>query len=392
MKIAIVHLSLNTEGGDARMVYLKARALIESGHQVSIFTSAFDAASFSELHQGLDIVVVPAGMPKIYRGGNLVRNVIARLKFYLFSQRAVRAIFDRLEEFDILDCHNDASYKLGFLYKKKYPNARVFWTMNNCPFYRTKKANILFEFASRIYAFTERISVLRHLKSIDVVITNDDEQSEVFLKTTGLSPVLMRIPVDFEDFYQPVRVPFPDAPVVLLSVGSLSPARKFEDTISAVSALKRRGMRSRAVIVCKDFWGNHKYRRLLISLAQSENVESEIEFHFDGVSDAELRSIYSRSSVFVFPNTRRIWGMAAIEAMAAGLPVVVSSSTSIAEVLESGRHALFSKPGDPESIADCIQSLYRDELYRTLASAGQEFVHKNLTWQSYISRYIKLGL
>ena len=82
-----------------------------------------------------------------------------------------------------------------------------------------------------------------------------------------------------------------------------------------------------------------------------------MDFYFEGVSDKELFALQAKTFAFIFPNHIKIWGMAAAEAMAAGLPVVVSDSTSVAEAMTDGENALFVRPGHPEEIAAKVKML-----------------------------------
>lgn len=107
------------------------------------------------------------------------------------------------------------------------------------------------------------------------------------------------------------------------------------------------------------------------------------------MSEGGLLEAYEKSDVFVFPNHIKIWGLAAFEAMAAGLPLVVSNITSIAEVLRDNENALFVEPLRPEQIAHKVEQLLKDPLvYKEIATAGQEFVKKELTWDAYAKRFL----
>ena len=76
---------------------------------------------------------------------------------------------------------------------------------------------------------------------------------------------------------------------------------------------------------------------------------------------------------------------------AAGLPVVVSDITSIAEVTTDGENALFVRPAHPEEIAEKVKMLLNNkEKYESIAQAGQEFVKQNLNWQVYVKKFLTI--
>ena len=64
--------------------------------------------------------------------------------------------------------------------------------------------------------------------------------------------------------------------------------------------------------------------------------------------------------LFVLPSLHEGLPVALVEAMALGVPAVVSSVGGVPEVLEHGRHGLLVPPGQPRQLADAVVSLLRD--------------------------------
>jgi len=81
--------------------------------------------------------------------------------------------------------------------------------------------------------------------------------------------------------------------------------------------------------------------------------------------------VLGKSNVFVMPSSAEGFCVAAVEAMAAGLPVVVSDIPVFHEVV--GEPGLFADPNDPTAFADAISDLLRDpERRRTLGQANRD--------------------
>ena len=74
--------------------------------------------------------------------------------------------------------------------------------------------------------------------------------------------------------------------------------------------------------------------------------------------------------IFVMPSLNEGFGVAALEAATAGLPVIASAVGGLLEVVEHGRTGLLVKPGQPALLAKAIQQLASDSASRV--SMGSE--------------------
>jgi glycosyltransferase involved in cell wall biosynthesis len=76
-------------------------------------------------------------------------------------------------------------------------------------------------------------------------------------------------------------------------------------------------------------------------------------------SDA-LRDLFHRSDVFVLPSRSECFGIATVEAMAAGLPVVATDVGGAADIVDNGRTGYLIPGGDSRSLANALDSLTSD--------------------------------
>jgi glycosyltransferase involved in cell wall biosynthesis len=102
------------------------------------------------------------------------------------------------------------------------------------------------------------------------------------------------------------------------------------------------------------------------------------------VPNLELPGIYSLSKIFLYPSLRESFGIPMLEAMACGVPVITSNTSSMPEV--GGNAALFIDPFKPEQITDAMVKLLSDPLLcSNLIAAGFEqsakFTWKNMALQ-----------
>jgi glycosyltransferase involved in cell wall biosynthesis len=79
------------------------------------------------------------------------------------------------------------------------------------------------------------------------------------------------------------------------------------------------------------------------------------------VPDEDLPCIFAMATVFCFPSYAEGFGLPALEAMAAGVPVVVSNTTALPEVCaEAGNYV---NPGNPQELASMIDRLLSDKKF-----------------------------
>jgi glycosyltransferase involved in cell wall biosynthesis len=144
----------------------------------------------------------------------------------------------------------------------------------------------------------------------------------------------------------------------------------------------------------------HKNHQMLIDLAERINSSRNVA-HFllcgaDGPTRADLESVaqdiesvsvffdvpdvaevMAASDVFLFPSSNEGFGIVAIEAQAAGLPVVASNLATIREALAPELHSLTFSPDDIDAATENLWRLLADsELYAALSSAGQSWIKK----------------
>ena len=98
--------------------------------------------------------------------------------------------------------------------------------------------------------------------------------------------------------------------------------------------------------------------------------------HFLGECAAnELAAIYAASDICIWPSVNEAYGMAMLEAQAAGIPVVSCAVRGVPDVVCDGRTGLLAAPGDAAALADLARELIRDPARRTaMGQAAAQFV------------------
>lgn len=170
------------------------------------------------------------------------------------------------------------------------------------------------------------------------------------------------------------------APTVLF-VGGLEPRKGLEFLLHALEDIVVRVPDVRLIAVGKtgfrgtDEWG------WFLTLADRIGVRERIDFH-ESVSQETLLQFYADCDVLVMPSRTEGWGLALMEAMACGKPVVASRAGGIPELVRDGVDGILVRPGDVRGIAEAVTRLLTDSgLRKALGAAGRERV-KEFSWDS----------
>jgi glycogen(starch) synthase len=116
---------------------------------------------------------------------------------------------------------------------------------------------------------------------------------------------------------------------------------------------------------------------------QAKNMGLETRFSFTGYIDDDTRNaLYRSAAVAVFPSLYEPFGIVALEAMAAGVPVVVADTGGLATIVSHGETGLKCCPGDAASLAAQIVALLKNPvLAGRLARQAKALVGEKYAWQ-----------
>lgn len=156
----------------------------------------------------------------------------------------------------------------------------------------------------------------------------------------------------------------------ILFVGSLQPRKNLQALWIAWSEIKNEYQNLWLVIA-----GRHSSIYAKTELAASERV------HFLGyIPEEALAGLYAKATLFVLPSLDEGFGLPALEAMACGTPVIVSSGGALPEVV--GSAGLIFDLRQPGSLSPMIRSCLEDHaLYSSLVARGLEHVQK-FSWKN----------
>jgi glycosyltransferase involved in cell wall biosynthesis len=158
----------------------------------------------------------------------------------------------------------------------------------------------------------------------------------------------------------------------VLCVARQYPRKHIADLLHAFPAVLRRVPNATLVII-----GDGPEHQRLRRIAAELGLNNAVRF-LGGISDADVRDWYARSTVFCLPSVQEGFGIVFLEAMAAGLPIVATSAAAIPEVVPHRQAGTLVPPANPAALADALSELLLEPALR------QHYTHYS---RSYVQQY-----
>ncbi|HHW30821.1 MAG TPA: glycosyltransferase family 4 protein [Clostridiaceae bacterium] len=104
--------------------------------------------------------------------------------------------------------------------------------------------------------------------------------------------------------------------------------------------------------------------------------------YFTGyVSEEELKKLYKCADIAVFPSLYEPFGIVALEGMLAEVPVVVSDTGGLGEIVQHGIDGMTAYVGNSNSLADCIlELLFNPEKAESIRKSALTKVYSSYNW------------
>ena len=178
-------------------------------------------------------------------------------------------------------------------------------------------------------------------------------------------------------------------PVVLFS-GRLVYEKGLHDLLRAMPRLRRRHPGIRLVVA-----GAGPQSEELRSQARALRLGRSVRFA-GFVADEELAALAAAADCVVVPSIYEPFGLVALEAAAAGTPLVVSDVGGLRELVEHNRTGLRYAAGDVAGLADAVSAVLADQVSaRRMARAARAVVERDHSWDRVAARtadvYVRAG-
>lgn len=381
MNIAIIVRKLNIMGGTQREALSFARELKRLGHKVTLYTFLYSKEQcYSNLLEGFRVISLDFYPPPS-----------SFLQFLRENQAAKKLAFLIDKDTDVLNPHDQVSYRVAAYFKKHVKNTPSVWMMNDMPTKIVSLCVIGKELnpdlsISRLkrfcYRFIDAYEIRKFIRPQDKIVVLDNRDRDWVRKYYGKDACVVRNGLDVARFPFCARNPLSSKKARLLLAGIFLPHRRFEDAIEAAKILMEKNYDIH-VSIAGDYMSRPLYYKKIKDLIYGYGMENRVLF-LGKIPEGQWKDMYKNNDIFIFPNHMQSWGIVVFEAMASGMPVIVSKTAGASEVLTDGTNALLVNPKAPRGIADGIRRLIdTPDLYGQLSKNGRIFVENNISWQRY---------
>lgn len=110
----------------------------------------------------------------------------------------------------------------------------------------------------------------------------------------------------------------------------------------------------------------------------------------------DLAAIHATGDVFMFPSTTETLGMAMIEALASGVPVVAARTGATGEVVSDGQTGLLHEPGSTDGLISAVRQILEDDELRAklgrqarVAAEERDWATATATLRGYYEQALK---
>jgi glycosyltransferase involved in cell wall biosynthesis len=354
MRIAFAHMfTLRTPRGIERFIIQVSNTLVRMGHDVTIITGR---CQDSPTRAWIDKRV------RIHEIGHYHWHKISFIPGFMHDFLT--------NEYDVVNLFiaRAEGYAAGLAHKLKKFRFNIIFSY---PFENHEK---------HFFAF-KRFAVSRHsdrLISPSNYIARGVERCfgrSSQMVPNGVDPSLFKIePQRRNDARKKLGIPA--AAPVLITVSALQGRKGIDKVLEVVGHLKQ-SMPDIRYILCGD--GNTSDRESFHAKVDALGIASNVLFMGN---QQDVAGYYNAADLFVFLPKFEGFGIVALEAMASGLPLVVSKGSAFPEILAEGG-GIMVDPEAPAAIASTVHALLQDREQRALMRAeGLAVIEKRYTWDA----------
>lgn len=222
------------------------------------------------------------------------------------------------------------------------------------------------------------------LNCADVICSTSFDMAKETKKYTDKEVEITPFGVDLHRF-KPLNLTRSDEMITIGTAKGLQEVYGISQLIKGFAKIEKEYPQARLLIV-GDGPKRTEYENMVHQLGIAHKTT------FTGyVSNKEVPYYINQMDIFVLPSYRESFGVAAVEAQACGVPVVVTNVGGLPEVVEHEGTGLIIPDNHPDHLSHAFKRLIQDpKLRHEMGAKGMEYVKKRYDWTENASRMIAL--
>ncbi len=389
MHIALVHHHVGGKaggGGGVRLMLELGAGLVRRGHRVTVVCHDFlPGSEFSYASDQLEIRSVRRGVSELPAGN----RALAR-RFWLDMPKVARLV---PSDADVVNAHEWSALRPGRIAAARL-SAPLVWTRNDESLW--ERAIVPEQTITGARPLWRRVLQgaltwpdLLDARRASAIAVLSAQQVEMVRRSYRRDALVVPVGPPAHFFDPPdraaarARLGIPDDVFLVVGSGILVEHRRFEDLVDAMSLLAD-DPHIHALIVGSDHVDPAYADRLSARIAE-RGVGERVTLPRSSLSDAELKDTYAAADVFVILSQRYAWGLAPLEAIASGTPVILTPGAGVYDVLGGRPGVQVVPPQDPRATAEAIRRWRLGEGRRGLEST-RTWLREEYALDSYVER------
>lgn len=270
----------------------------------------------------------------------------------LIAYKKLKAIMYK-DKFDLIHCHTPIAAMVARLAAKELRKigSKVIYTAHGFHFHKgapLKNWLIYYTIERWLARYTD---VLITINKEDYARAKNEFKAKKVEYIPGVGIDLKKLEtVEVDRYIKRSELGLPKEAFVVLSVGELNNNKNHQVAIKAISKINNTKIH---YVIC----GQGQLDAYLRNLSKELGIENQV--HLLGFRK-DIPEICKSSDLFVFPSHREGLGIAALEAMACGLPIITSNVHGIVDYSIDGETGYICNPTDVDCFSKHIKSLYND--------------------------------
>jgi len=208
--------------------------------------------------------------------------------------------------------------------------------------------------------------------------------AEGFMKSSGEKKITL-LPNGIETSEWKIVKSCQSSPVQITTVMRLHPKKRGMALIQAIEKVKAK--LSPSFKFQLNIIGDGKEKKRLEKKVNSLNLQKEIKF-LGYRSRDEIKKIFEQTDFFVLPTIKEAFGIAVLEAKAAGIPVVAMSYGGVRDMIEHRKEGFLAN--NDEEFSDYILELIQNEKLRNEMSVNTIKTLDRFDWKQVIQKHLKI--